>query len=62
VPAGAFPRPWEGAQLGATVPTGFKRPRGAAGTRNGLFRLMMRALVLLAALVAAATGTETFVG
>lgn len=51
-----------GSGLGATIPMGFKRPRGAAGTQDGLFRLTMRTLVLLAALVAAAAGTETFVG
>ncbi|XP_050747335.1 carboxypeptidase A1-like [Gymnogyps californianus] len=41
---------------------GFKRPPCAVGPWDGLFRLTMRALVLLAALVAAAAGTETFVG
>ncbi|KAM6424715.1 uncharacterized protein O9250_002245 [Rhynochetos jubatus] len=51
-----------GAGLGATIPMGFKRPRSAAGMQNRLFRLRMRVLVLLAALVAAVAGTETFVG
>ncbi|KAM6301865.1 carboxypeptidase A1-like [Podargus strigoides] len=41
---------------------GFKRPWGAVGTQDGLFRLTMRTLVLLVALVAVATGIETFVG
>ncbi|XP_075347621.1 carboxypeptidase A1-like [Mycteria americana] len=41
---------------------GFKRPQGAVGTRDGLCRLTMRVLLLLAALVAAAASTETFVG
>ncbi|XP_069720378.1 carboxypeptidase A1-like [Phaenicophaeus curvirostris] len=41
---------------------GFKKPRGAVGTQDELFRLTMRTLVLLAALVAVAAGTETFVG
>ncbi|XP_054034462.1 carboxypeptidase A1 [Dryobates pubescens] len=42
---------------------GFKRPLSAVGTQDRLFWLtMMRALVLLAALVAAVAGTETFVG
>lgn len=65
VPAGAFPQPWERGQLGAGggwPPMGFKRSRCAVGTWNGHFRLTMRALVLLAALVAAAAGIETFVG
>ncbi|KAM6137052.1 carboxypeptidase A1-like [Pterocles gutturalis] len=41
---------------------GFKRPQGDTGTQNRLFRLTMRSLVLLAALVAAAAGIENFVG
>lgn len=53
---------WGRGGLGATIPMGFKRPRGVAGMRDGLFWLTMRTLVLLAALVAAVAGTETFVG
>ncbi|XP_047918524.1 carboxypeptidase A1-like [Anser cygnoides] len=37
-------------------------PRGAAGTWDELFRLEMKVLLLLAALVAAAAATEDFVG
>lgn len=62
VSAGAFPRPWERGQLGVTIPMGFKRLRVAVGTQNRLFPATMRVLILLAALVAVATSTETFVG
>ncbi|XP_057244578.1 carboxypeptidase A1-like, partial [Malurus melanocephalus] len=41
---------------------GFKRPQGAVGTQEWLSPLTMRLPVLLAALVAVATCTETFVG
>ncbi|XP_074020602.1 carboxypeptidase A1-like [Numenius arquata] len=41
---------------------GFKRSRGAVRTQDRLLRLTMRALVLLAALVAVTAGTETFIG
>lgn len=51
-----------GAGLVAAILMGFKRPQGALGAQEGLLRLTMRALVLLAALVAVAAGTETFVG
>lgn len=52
-----------GGGLKATILLGFKRPLCAVGTQDRLFQLMtMRAVVLLAALVAAVAGTETFVG
>lgn len=41
---------------------GFKRPQGTAGMRDRLSQLTMRLPMLLAALVAVATCTETFVG
>lgn len=41
---------------------GFKRPQGAVWMQNQLSPLTMRLPVLLAALVAVATCTKTFVG
>lgn len=51
-----------GAGPGTTIPMGFKRPQGTVGMRDRLSQLTMRLPVLLAALVAVATCTETFVG
>lgn len=44
------------------APPGFKMPRGAVGMWGELFRLEMKVLLLLAALVAVAAATEDFVG
>lgn len=64
--ARAFPGPWEKGQLQGPGrgrhPMGFKRPQGAVGMQGRLSPLTMRLPVLLAALVAVATCTETFFG